>query len=98
MKKTACVAMLLRMDGKVRWLLLLLLTLWLGACGTMRSSVVVEPTSSGRMDVTQAQRAMSARTPVPGGSYVVVKGDTLYSIAFRKGVDFRDLAQWNGIA
>src|SRR6185312_11397893 len=45
-----------------------------------------------------AQSAMPARTPIPGGSYVVVKGDTLYSIAFRKGVDFRDLAQWNGIA
>src|SRR3546814_3631079 len=38
-----------------------------------------------------------ARTPIPGGSYVVSKGDTLYSIAFRKGADFRDLAQWNGI-
>jgi lipoprotein NlpD len=28
----------------------------------------------------------------------VVHGDTLYSIAFRNGVDFRDLARWNGIA
>jgi lipoprotein NlpD len=31
------------------------------------------------------------------GSYRVVRGDTLYSIAFRNGVDFRDLARWNGI-
>jgi lipoprotein NlpD len=38
------------------------------------------------------------RTPIPGGSYEVKKGDTLYSIAFRNGVDFRDLAQWNAIA
>jgi len=34
----------------------------------------------------------------PGGSYRVMKGDTLYSIAFRNKVDFRDLASWNGIA
>ena len=34
----------------------------------------------------------------PGGSYRVQRGDTLYSIAFRHGVDFRDLAEWNGIA
>lgn len=29
--------------------------------------------------------------------YLVVRGDTLYGIAFRHGVDFRDLARWNGI-
>lgn len=29
--------------------------------------------------------------------YRVEKGDTLYSIAFRYGLDFRDLAAWNGI-
>jgi lipoprotein NlpD len=32
------------------------------------------------------------------GSYTVVKGDTLYSIAFRNGTDFRDVAGLNGIA
>ncbi|MEO7431470.1 MAG: peptidoglycan DD-metalloendopeptidase family protein [Dokdonella sp.] len=32
-----------------------------------------------------------------GGTYRVERGDTLYSIAFRHGVDFRDLATWNGI-
>ncbi|HEX8777483.1 MAG TPA: peptidoglycan DD-metalloendopeptidase family protein [Rhodanobacter sp.] len=63
----------------------------LSACST----VVVEPATGqgGRHAVPAA-----ARTPVPGGSYAVVRGDTLYSIAFRKGVDFRDLAKWNGIA
>src|SRR4051812_11409563 len=30
--------------------------------------------------------------------YHVARGDTLYAIAFRHGVDFRDLAAWNGIA
>jgi len=32
-----------------------------------------------------------------GGTYRVERGDTLYSIAFRHRVDFRDLATWNGI-
>jgi lipoprotein NlpD len=31
------------------------------------------------------------------GVYRVQRGDTLYSIAFRNGVDFRDLAAWNDI-
>ena len=30
-------------------------------------------------------------------SYVVQKGDTLYSIAFRYGVDYKSLAQANGV-
>ena len=29
--------------------------------------------------------------------YVVQRGDTLYSIAFRHGLDWRDLARWNGV-
>lgn len=32
-----------------------------------------------------------------GDTYTVVKGDTLYSIAFRYGLDFRALAKQNGI-
>lgn len=31
------------------------------------------------------------------GFYEVVAGDTLYSISWRNGVDFKQLAQWNGI-
>jgi lipoprotein NlpD len=40
-------------------------------------------------------------TPVPGtpaqGTYVVKRGDTLFSIALEQGVDYRELAQWNGL-
>ncbi|MDB5987769.1 MAG: LysM peptidoglycan-binding protein [Nevskia sp.] len=32
------------------------------------------------------------------GEYVVVGGDTLYSIAFRNQIDFHDLASWNRIS
>ena len=34
---------------------------------------------------------------VTGDRYRVQRGDTLYSIAFRHGVDYRELAGWNGI-
>lgn len=42
------------------------------------------------------------REPAPPRSvvadtYRVQRGDTLYSIAFRHGVDYRELAEWNGI-
>jgi lipoprotein NlpD len=34
---------------------------------------------------------------VPPGHYAVKRGDTLYSIALEHGVDYRDVAQWNGL-
>lgn len=99
MKKTARLGMLVRMDRYLQWCATLAVTVLLAACGTMRSSVVVEPAAGGYYDHHPAAgAAVPARTPIPGGSYAVMKGDTLYSIAFRKGVDFRDLAQWNGVA
>lgn len=70
----------------------------LAACGTMHSSVVVEPAAGGSNYGSQNVAVPVAHTSIPGGSYQVVKGDTLYSIAFRNKVDFRDLAQWNSVA
>jgi len=98
MKNPHCLGMLVRMDRYLQSLIVLAASLLLAACGTMRSSVVVEPAAGNGYDNHVASAVAPARTPIPGGSYVVVKSDTLYSIAFRKGVDFRDLAQWNGIA
>jgi len=37
-------------------------------------------------------------TPKPGATAQVQRGDTLYGIAFRNGIDVRDLAAWNGIS
>jgi lipoprotein NlpD len=97
MKKIARLSMLSSMDRYLHYLSAIAVCTVLAACGSMRSSVMVEP--AGGMS-----RAPNARTDGPthvadsGGGYEVVRGDTLYSIAFRNGVDFRDLAQWNGIA
>ncbi|HEY1588629.1 MAG TPA: peptidoglycan DD-metalloendopeptidase family protein [Rhodanobacter sp.] len=89
--------MLVRMNRHVPLLMATTACLLFAGCTTMRSSVVVEP-AAGTTYGHGSTAGMPARTPIPGGSYEVAKGDTLYSIAFRKGVDFRDLAQWNGIA
>jgi lipoprotein NlpD len=98
MKMPAGVGMLVRMDHSVRFFWLIVLSAGLAGCGTLRSSVSVEPAAGSGSYPAHARSTAPARTPIPGGSYLVAKGDTLYSIAFRKGVDFRDLAQWNGIS
>ncbi len=92
--------MLLRMERYSHWLLAAATSLLLVACGTMRSSVVVEPSAGipARAPLRSSAAPANARTPIPGGMYTVLKGDTVYSIAFRNGVDFRDLAQWNQVA
>lgn len=38
-----------------------------------------------------------ASTPERAGTYIVKRGDTLYSIAFRHKLDYKDLARWNRI-
>lgn len=38
-----------------------------------------------------------ASNPEGGASYTVKRGDTLYSIAFRHKLDYKDLARWNQI-
>ena len=59
----------------------------LAAC----SSSVVRETSSS----SSSQRAVSK--PKYGATIRVGRGDTLYGLAFRNGIDFRDLAAWNNI-
>lgn len=67
----------------IRRLLALTVLAWLAACAQPGRPVVAE------------------RSPVfgdPSGSYQVQPGDTLYSIAWRFGLDYRALAEANGIA
>jgi lipoprotein NlpD len=37
-------------------------------------------------------------TPKYGATAQVQRGDTLYGIAFRNGIDVRDLAEWNSLS
>ncbi|MGH8062227.1 MAG: peptidoglycan DD-metalloendopeptidase family protein [Pseudoxanthomonas sp.] len=70
-----------------RTLALVAAALLLAAC----SSSVVRETSSS----SASQRIVSK--PKYGATVQVQRGDTLYGVAFRNGIDFRDLATWNGI-
>lgn len=63
-------------------------------------SVVVQRNpvgSTASAAATQPSVSQHASGTVSAHTYHVVRGDTLYSIAFRAGVDFRQLAAWNGI-
>jgi len=65
-----------------------LVVVMLAACG--HSRVV-------RREGSRPEPARSAQ-PVPrGGQYEVRRGDTLYGIAFRHGLDYREVAAWNRI-
>ena len=59
----------------------------LGACST---TVVREPSKTSPVRQTSPQGK-------PGATVRVQRGDTLYGIAFRNGVDVNDLARWNGL-
>lgn len=48
-------------------------------------------------DRMNAPPAARRAEPAPEGHYVIKPGDTLYSIAFRHQLDFRELAVWNDI-
>lgn len=69
---------------------LLVLALLLGACGRDRDS---------RRDAPlQVPLRAAAIRHAAAGEVTVARGDTLYGIAFRNGMDFRELAAINGIA
>ena len=57
-----------------------------------KSATISAPRPRGGITKLAAPKA-----PIKGDIYRVQAGDTLYSIAWRLGVDFRQLAQWNGL-
>lgn len=50
-----------------------------------------------RQSHNQASVPVRPARPVGRDEYVVKRSDTMYSIAFRHNLDYRKLAQWNGI-
>lgn len=82
----------LRVRSAWAWLVL---TGLLAGCASTGPAPVED--RSGRSPRSEAPAARPATVLPAGASHRVVKGDTLYGIAFRNGLDYRDLARWNGI-
>ena len=79
------------------WILIFLPVVF--GCGSQKSIKPVQDISTA---VTEAQpevrtEAVTASSTTSLGTYRVRKGDTLYSIAFLNGLDFRDVARANNI-
>lgn len=83
--------------GLCQLALLCVALIMLGACAPMPPAPIED--RDGRRAPTAGDpgaRAASQR-PAPPPIYSVQRGDTLYSIAFRYGLDWRDVAAWNRI-
>ena len=83
--------------------MLLLLTLLVGCAGTaprdLKSWEANQDAASSRASSSGAKSVKPEYGPKlsVGEPYTVKRGDTLYAIAFRLGIDFRQLAARNGI-
>ena len=74
-----------------------LLALWLAACATVNEAPVVDLTDTSRPRAPASAVAAGVVPAAAPGTHVVARGDTLYGIAFRHGLDYRQLADWNRI-
>jgi lipoprotein NlpD len=68
-------------------------------CVARRPAPVVERPPQGKPAPSKPAAAKPAAKPGEPQAefYIVKKGDTLYSIALDHGLDYRELAQWNGV-
>ena len=92
-----------------RWLVACAMGVLLSACAD-HPPAVIENRSTARVDVApEVRQSMPSERPAApseqvvntdlpqGPDYRVQQGDTLYSVAFRLGMDYRTLAQFNEI-
>lgn len=87
-------AMMKRSCWNTLRLLQLAVLLWLAGCAATAPAPVRDLSSGRAAPAAAVPPASAARGDAV---HVVRRGDTLYSIAFRNGVDYRDLAAHNGI-
>lgn len=69
----------------------------LAGCASTGPAPVDERSLNAPFRSAAPARGNARAVGLPGGNHRVERGDTLYSIAFRNGVDYRELASWNGI-
>jgi lipoprotein NlpD len=71
---------------------------WLAGCASPPPRVAVRAPIPAVNQGPPPPVALPGREPEPApATYVVKRGDTLYQIALDHGLDYRELAAWNGI-
>ncbi|HXV81732.1 MAG TPA: LysM domain-containing protein [Candidatus Binatia bacterium] len=60
-------------------------------------SPVPPPAIAPRQTSPEPSTPSDEKAQLTNREYIVAKGDTLYSIAKKHGLDYRDLAKWNKI-
>lgn len=80
------------------WLKVILLGLLLTGCSTTPTRApVVERQPAQVQPQPRPARTVPREPDTRPATYTVKKGDTLYSLALDFGLDYRELAEWNGI-
>jgi lipoprotein NlpD len=74
----------------------LLALVFAAGCTSANKAPVVDR-GTGRAPATGARPAAAPQPEPRPETYVVKRGDTLYSIALDHGLDYRELAEWNGV-
>jgi lipoprotein NlpD len=86
------------MARRTGWRLSVPLALALAGCATVNEAPVVDLSTDPGPRVGRAPSPAARPTaPVVGNTHRVAAGETLYGIAFRHGLDYRALAEWNAI-
>ncbi len=90
----------------LRWIFVTAAVLVAAGCVSTRPAPVTDRTPPARQSAqapASGPKPSAAARPVVGAAaegrdtYVVKPGDTLYTIALEHGVDYRELAIWNGL-
>jgi len=79
---------------------LVLATAVIGGCASRQSAPVIEraPGAQAPAAPPTAPQARAAAVDQRPETYTVKRGETLYGIALDHGLDYRELAEWNGIS
>ena len=83
--------------NRVPYITLLLLCLLLNACASGGNAPVVSPAEARQPKKYGTTRSAQKTRDARPDSYTVKRGDTLYSIAWNYGLDYRHIAAWNSI-
>lgn len=87
------------MNSCTRVILVAVLAAVLHGCASSTAKAPIDSRNNQKQGSSKTYSSSQKTAPAPGGSdyHVVQAGDTLYSIAWRYGLSYRDLASINGI-